>query len=82
MKPESAHFNPLEYWLKNDCKDLSDVIDISRCLEDLAYPVMRKWHAIDGSEDLPQPSIEEMLKQPEFDLTDYTQENPLSFSRS
>ena len=76
MRPESAHFKPLEYWLEHDCKDLSDVIDISRCLEDLAYPVMRKWHAIDGSEDLPKPSIEEMLKQPEFDLTDYIPENP------
>ena len=76
MRPESAHFKPMEYWLKHDCKDLSDVIDISRCLEDLAYPVMRKWHAIDGSEDLPQPSVADMLKCPEFDLTDYVQENP------
>ena len=76
MKVENAHFKPLEYWLSNTCKNLEDVLDFARCVEDLAFPVIHRWHGIDGSEKLPLPSIEEMLCQEEFDITSPNKNNP------
>lgn len=61
MRTENAHFNSLDFWLNNKCKSLPDVLDFARCLEDLAYPVIRNWYSLDGSENRPQPSISEML---------------------
>ncbi len=69
MKPENAHFRPLSYYLKNDCRDLDDVLDFARCLEDTAFPVLRRFYGKDGSENEPLPAIEAMKACPVFDPT-------------
>ena len=37
MKPENAHFKELDFWRQHECKNLDDVLDFSRCLEDTAF---------------------------------------------
>lgn len=67
MKPENAHFKPLDYYREHDCKSLEDVLDFGRCLEDMAFPVLTAYHGWDGSEEEPLPSVESMLSRPVFD---------------
>ena len=67
MKPENAHFKPLEYYREHLCETLDDVLDFGRCLEDLAFPVLTAYHGWEGSEEQPLPSIESMLSRPVFD---------------
>ncbi|MCR5484556.1 MAG: hypothetical protein K6F09_03080 [Clostridiales bacterium] len=69
MKPENAHFKPLNYYRENECGDLEDVLDFARCLEDAAFPVLRSFHGWDGSEEEPLPDIEKMKSFPAFDPT-------------
>ena len=69
MKPENAHFKPLEYYRSNVCETLEDVLDFARCLEDAAFPVLRRFHGWDGSETQPLPAIETMRSFPVFDPT-------------
>ena len=69
MKPENAHFKPLDYYCRNHCETLEDVLDFGRCLEDLAFPVLTAYHGKDGSENEPLPSIAAMKEQPTFDPT-------------
>ncbi len=69
MKPENAHFRPLSYYRENVCASLEDVLDFARCLEDTAFPVLRRFHGWDGSEEEPLPAVETMKAYPEFDLT-------------
>lgn len=78
MKPENAHFKPLEFWIDNQCQNLADVLDFARCLENTAFPIISEWYCLDGSEDLPQPSISEMLKCKTYDLTTNNPENPIT----
>ena len=76
MKPENAVFKPLDFWKEHKCENLSDVIDFAKCLEDTAFPIIREWHAVNGNEDSPQPTIEEMLSYPCYDLTRSERNNP------
>lgn len=69
MKPENAHFKPLDYYRGNDCQTLEDVLDFARCLEDTAFPVLRRFHGWDRSEEEPLPAIETMKPFPVFDPT-------------
>lgn len=69
MRTDNAHFKPLTYWAENECTSLEDVMDFSKCLENIAYRVMPKWHAWGDSEEQPKPSIEKMQACPEYDLT-------------
>ena len=69
MKPENAHFKPLSFYLENECRDLEDVLDFARCLEDTAFPVLRRFHGWDASEEEPLPAIEKMKTFPVFDPT-------------
>lgn len=71
MKPENAHFKPLEFYRENECADLDDVLDFARCLEDTAFPVLRSFHGWDGSEEQPLPDTEKMKSFPVFDPTQY-----------
>ena len=67
MKPENAHFMPLDYYREHNCETLEDVLDFGRCLEDMAFPVLTAYHGWDGSEEEPLPSVESMLSRPLFD---------------
>ena len=69
MKPENAHFKPLDYYRKNDCKTLEDVLDFARGLEDAAFPVLRNYYGWEASENEPLPSAQKMKEQPLFDPT-------------
>ncbi len=69
MKPENAHFKPLDHYRKNLCSDLDDVLDFARCLEDTAFPVLRNFYGWNGSEEEPLPDIEKMKSFPVFDPT-------------
>jgi len=69
MKPENAHFKPLDYYRQNECKTLDDVLDFARCLEDMAFPVLCNYYGWDGSEQEPLPSPEKMKSFPLFDPT-------------
>ena len=69
MKPENAHFKPLDYYRENECKTLEDVLDFARGLEDAAFPVLTKYYGWDGSEEQPLPSVEKMKTFPLFDPT-------------
>lgn len=69
MKPENAHFRPLDYYRENMCETLEDVLDFARCLEDTAFPVLRRFHGWDRSEEEPLPAIETMQTFPVFDPT-------------
>lgn len=42
--------------------------DKARCLEDLAYRVIREWHILGGSEALPKPALEGMLQCPRYNI--------------
>ena len=64
MKPENAHFKPLDFWKNNECKTTDDVLDFSRCLEDTAFPVLTNFCGWDKSENEPLPTAEEMKKHP------------------
>ena len=76
MKPENAHFKPLDYYRENECNSLEDVLDFARALEDAAFPVLTSYHGWDGSEEAPLPSVESMLARPLFDPTVKKPENP------
>ena len=69
MKPENAHFKPFSFYRENECRDLEDVLDFARCLEDAAFPVLRRFHGWDRSEEEPLPPAEKMKSFPEFDTT-------------
>lgn len=69
MKPENAHFKPLDFYRENDCKTLEDVLDFARALEDAAFPVLTAYYGWDGSEEEPLPSVEKMKTFPLFDPT-------------
>ncbi|MBR5619577.1 MAG: hypothetical protein IKW76_07565, partial [Clostridia bacterium] len=69
MKPENAHFRPLDYYREHACETLEDVLDFARCLEDTAFPVLRRFYGWDGSEEEPLPAIEKMKTFPVFDTT-------------
>ena len=69
MKPENAHFKPLDYYRQNECKTLEDVLDFARCLEDAAFPVLTRYYGWDGSEEQPLPSPDKMKTFPVFDPT-------------
>ena len=69
MKPENAHFKPLDHYLENDCESLEDVLDFARCLEDTAYPVLRSFYGWDASEEESLPDTEKMKSFPVFDPT-------------
>lgn len=75
MKPENAHFKPLDHYLKNDCKSLEDVLDFARCLEDTAFPVLRSFNGWDASEEEPLPDAEKMKSFPIFDPTQKGENN-------
>ena len=70
MKPENAHFKPLDYYRENECRTLEDVLDFGRCLEDLAFPVLTSYHGWEASEEEPLPSVEKMKSCPLFDPTE------------
>ena len=76
MKPENAHFKPLEYYRENECTNLDEVLDFGRCLEDLAFPVLTSYYGWDGSEEQPLPSPQSMLTRPTFDPTVKDPANP------
>ncbi|MBQ9369527.1 MAG: alpha-mannosidase [Clostridia bacterium] len=69
MKPENAHFKPLDYYRANDCKTLDDVLDFGRCLEDTAFPVLTAYHGWEGSQDEPLPTMDKWESFPVFDPT-------------
>jgi len=69
VKPENAHFKPLDYYREKDCETLEDVLDFARCLEDTAFPVLTSYYGWDGSEEEPLPSPEKMKTCPLFDPT-------------
>ncbi len=75
MKPENAHFKPLDFYRENECHTLDDVLDFARCLEDTAFPVLRNYYGWDGSEEQPLPSVESMMEHPLFDPTVKKPEN-------
>ncbi len=76
MKPENAHFKPLDFWKNNRCNSLEGVLDFARCLEDTAFPVIREWYVFEGSEEQPQPLLSDMLSCKKCDLTVNNNENP------
>ncbi len=69
MKPENAHFKPLDHYREKDCETLEDVLDFARGLEDAAFPVLTSYYGWEGSEDEPLPSVEKMKSFPLFDPT-------------
>ncbi len=69
MKPENAHFKPLDYYRENECKTLEDVLDFGRCLEDAAFPVLTRFYGWEGSEEEALPTVEKIKKCPVFDPT-------------
>ena len=69
MKPENAHFKPLDYYRANECKTLEDVLDFARCLENIAFPVLTAYHGWEGSQDEPLPTMDQWEKFPVFDPT-------------
>ncbi len=75
MKPENAHFRSLDYYRKNECGTLDDVLDFARCLEDTAFPVIRSYYGWEASEKEPLPSVEKMKTFPVFDPTEKHAEN-------
>ncbi len=75
MKPENAHFKPLDYYRKNDCGTLDDVLDFARCLEDMAFPVIRGYYGWEASENEPLPKADKMKTFPLFDPTDKNPNN-------
>ena len=75
MKPENAHFKPLDFYRENECKTLEDVLDFARGLEDAAFPVLRNYYGWDGSEEEPLPSVEKMKSFPIFDPTVKNEKN-------
>ncbi len=76
MKTENAHFNSLDFWKNNKCSDLEDVLDFSRCLEDTAFPIIKEWYVSDKTEDLPKPTVSDMLLCKKCDLTVFCEDNP------
>ena len=75
MKPENAHFKPLDYYRQNQCETIEDVLDFARCLEDAAFPVLTSYYGWEGSEEEPLPSVEKMKTFPLFDPTVKRAEN-------
>ena len=76
MKPENAHFKELDFWRQHECKNLDDVLDFSRCLEDTACPVLKEYFGWNASENEPLPSVEEMKKHPKFNPTEVSENCP------
>lgn len=68
MRIPNMVFKDREFWSENKCASPDDILDMSRCLEDSAYPVMRFWHMTDGKDDSPKPSESEALSYPEYDM--------------
>ncbi len=69
MQIVNAHFAGISQWKKRMCGSVADVLDKARCLEALAFPVMRCWHVWEGSEDRAKPDRDFMADCPEYDLT-------------
>ena len=70
MKPENAHFRPLDFYRDNQCENLEDVLDFARGLEDAAFPVLTSYYGWDGSEEEPLPTVEKMKSFPLFNPTE------------
>ena len=70
MDHNNANFKSVAVWQKEMCCNLNDVINKTRCLEDIATPVIRRWHVADSGADAPKPSVNEITEYREYDLLD------------
>lgn len=69
MQTINANFKPIDYWKRNKCSSLEDVLDFARCLEDTGFKVMPDWHVLGSDDIIPKPDLETMEKCDKYNLT-------------
>ncbi len=68
MYQKNSDFKSIDVWQKEVCYTLDDVIDKTRCLENIVSPVLRNWHVSEAGADAPKPTVGEVAQLKEYDL--------------
>ncbi|MBN2302118.1 MAG: alpha-mannosidase [Lentisphaerae bacterium] len=66
MQPPNAHFKHVEYWSNHNASTPEQVLDLSRCLEDIAFRCVPDWHWKQKDASIPTPK--QLSETPQYDL--------------
>lgn len=77
MNQKNSVFKSIDLWKDKACCDLRDVIDKTRCLENITAPKISMWHVADGGANASKPTAGEMEAFEEFNLSSGTKKPPV-----